>query len=96
MIAATKPIIIVDEPQSVLGTDRKANVTRESIMRFNPLFFLNYSATHREDFNKVYRLDAVDAYQKQLVKKITVKGITVKGGTATNGYLYLQKINTYP
>lgn len=96
VIAATKPIIIVDEPQSVLGTDRKANVTRESIMRFNPLFFLNYSATHLEDFNKVYRLDAVDAYQKQLVKKITVKGITVKGGTATNGYLYLQKINTYP
>lgn len=96
VIAATKPIIIVDEPQSVLGTDRNANVTRESIAKFNPLFFLNYSATHREDFNKVYRLDAIDAYQKQLVKKITVKGITVKGGTATNGYLYLQKINTYP
>lgn len=96
VIAATKPIIIVDEPQSVLGTDKSANVTRENISNFNPLFFLNYSATHREDFNKVYRLDAVDAYQKQLVKKITVKGITVKGGTATNGYLYLQKINTYP
>lgn len=96
VVAATKPIIIVDEPQSVLGADRSANVTRESIAKFNPLFFLNYSATHREDFNKVYRLDAVDAYQKQLVKKITVKGITVRGGTATNGYLYLQKINTYP
>lgn len=96
VIAATKPIIIVDEPQSVLGTDRNANVTRESIAKFNPLFFLTYSATHREDFNKVYRLDAIDAYQKQLVKKITVKGITVKGGTATSGYLYLQKINTYP
>ena len=96
VIAATKPIIIVDEPQSVLGTDKSANVTRESIAKFNPLFFLNYSATHREDFNKVFRLDAVDAYQKQLVKKITVKGITVKGGTATSGYLYLQKINTYP
>ena len=96
VIAATKPIIIIDEPQSVLGTDKSANVTRESIAKFNPLFLLNYSATHREDFNKVYRLDAVDAYQKQLVKKITVKGITVKGGTATNGYLYLQKINTYP
>lgn len=96
VIAATRPIIIVDEPQSVLGTDRNANVTRESISKFNPLFFLNYSATHREDFNKVYRLDAVDAYQKQLVKKITVKGIAVRGGTATNGYLYLQKINTYP
>lgn len=96
VIAATKPIIIIDEPQSVLGTDKSANVTRESIAKFNPLFFLNYSATHREDFNKVFRLDAVDAYQRQLVKKITVKGITVKGGTATNGYLYLQKINTYP
>ena len=96
VIAATKPIVIVDEPQSVLGTDKSANVTRSSIAEFNPLLFLTYSATHREDFNKVYRLDAVDAYQKQLVKKITVKGITVKGGTATNGYLYLQKINTYP
>lgn len=96
VIAATKPIVIIDEPQSVIGTSKKTNVTRSSISNFNPLFFLNYSATHREDFNKVYRLDAVDAYQKQLVKKITVKGITVKGGTATNGYIYIQKINTYP
>lgn len=96
VIAATKPIIIVDEPQSVLGTDKSANTTRSSIAEFNPLFFLTYSATHREDFNKIYRLDAIDAYQKQLVKKITVKGITVRGGSATNGYLYLQKINTYP
>ena len=96
VIAATKPIVIVDEPQSVLGIDKSANVTRESIAKFNPLFFLTYSATHREDFNKVFRLDAVDAYQRQLVKKITVKGITVKGGSTTNGYLYLQKINTYP
>ncbi len=96
VIAATKPIMIIDEPQSVLGTDKSGNKTRESIAKFNPLFLLAYSATHREDFNKVYRLDAVDAYQKQLVKKITVKGITVKGGSATNGYLYLQKINTYP
>lgn len=96
VIAATKPIVIIDEPQSVLGTDRSANVTRESIAKFNPLFFLAYSATHREDFNKVFRLDAVDAYQRQLVKKITVKGINVKGGSATHGYLYLQKINTYP
>jgi len=96
VVAATRPIIIVDEPQSVLGTDKNSNITRETIADFNPLFYLNYSATHREDFNKVYRLDAVDAYQRQLVKKITVKGITIKGGTTTNGYLYLQKINTYP
>ncbi len=96
VVATTRPIVIVDEPQSVLGTDKKSNITRETIADFNPLFYLNYSATHREDFNKVYRLDAVDAYQRQLVKKITVKGITIKGGTTTNGYLYLQKINTYP
>ncbi len=96
VIAATRPIIIVDEPQSVLGTDKKSNVTRDSIKDFNPLFFLNYSATHRENFNKVYRLDAIDAYQQQLVKKIAVKGISVRGGTATSGYLYLQKINTSP
>ena len=96
VIAATKPIVIIDEPQRVIGKSRKVNATRSSISNFNPLFFLNYSATHYEDFNKVYRLDAVDAYQKQLVKKITVKGITVKGGTATNGYVYIQKINTYP
>lgn len=96
VVAATRPIIIVDEPQSVLGTDKNSNITRETIADFNPLFYLNYSATHREDFNKVYRLDAVDAYQRQLVKKITVKGITIKGGTTANGYLYLQKINTYP
>lgn len=95
-IAATQPIVIVDEPQSVLGTDKKSNTTRESIKDFNPLFFLNYSATHRENFNKIYRLDAIDAYQQQLVKKIAVKGINVRGGTATSGYLYLQKINTYP
>ena len=60
------------------------------------LFLINYSATHREDFNKVYRLDAVDAYQQHLVKKIAVKGITVSGTTATNGYLYVQRINVYP
>lgn len=96
VIAATKPIIIIDEPQSIIGTEKKPNVTRKKIADFNPLFFLNYSATHREDFNKVYRLDAIDAYQQQLVKKIVVKGIKVRGGTATNGYLYLQKINTYP
>ena len=96
VVAATRPIVIVDEPQSVLGTDKNSNITRETIADFNPLFYLNYSATHREDFNKVYRLDAVDAYQRQLVKKITVKGIAIKGGTTTNGYLYLQKINTYP
>ncbi|MES2876613.1 MAG: DEAD/DEAH box helicase family protein [Patescibacteria group bacterium] len=96
VIASVNPIVIVDEPQSVIGTEVKKNVTRDSLGKFNPLFYLTYSATHRENFNMVYRLDAVDAYQKQLVKKITVKGVSISGTTATNGYLYLQRINVYP
>lgn len=96
VIAAVNPIVIIDEPQSVIGTATGKNVARDSLGKFNPLFYINYSATHRENFNMVYRLDAVDAYQKQLVKKITVKGISVNGTTATNGYLYLQRINVYP
>lgn len=96
VIAAVNPIVIVDEPQSVIGVTGGKNVTRDSLGKFNPLFYINYSATHRENFNMVYRLDAVDAYQKQLVKKITVKGISVRGTTATNGYLYLQRINVHP
>lgn len=94
VIAATNPILIIDEPQSVLGvTGAKLNNTRIGLAKFNPLFFINYSATHRDNFNMVYRLDAVDAYQKQLVKKITVKGIEISGSTASGGYLYLEKID---
>jgi len=96
VIAAVSPIVIVDEPQSVIGTTSGKNVTRDALGKFNPLFYINYSATHRENFNMVYRLDAVDAYHRQLVKKITVKGISTRGGTATSGYLYLQRINVYP
>lgn len=96
VISSVNPIIIVDEPQSVIGVAGGKNVTRDSIGKFNPLFYINYSATHRENFNMVYRLDAVDAYQRQLVKKITVKGISIQGTTATNGYLYLQRINVFP
>lgn len=96
VIASVNPIVIIDEPQSVIGTTDSKNVARDSLGKFNPLFYINYSATHRENFNMVYRLDAVDAYQKQLVKKITVKGVSVQGTSATNGYLYLQRINVYP
>lgn len=96
VISSVNPIVIVDEPQSVIGVAGGKNVTRDSLGKFNPLFYINYSATHRENFNMVYRLDAVDAYQRQLVKKITVKGISIVGTTATNGYLYLQRINVYP
>ena len=93
VIAATHPILIIDEPQSVLGADKK-NATRNRLKEFKPLFTLLYSATHRADdiVNMVYRLDAMDAYNKKLVKKISVKGINQKGSTATNGYLYLESI----
>lgn len=93
VVAATNPILIIDEPQSVLGADRN-NATRQKLKEFNPLFSLLYSATHRKDdiYNQVYRLDAIDALNKKLVKKIEVLGVKQQGSTATNGFLYLDKI----
>ncbi|NLL18330.1 MAG: DEAD/DEAH box helicase family protein [Clostridia bacterium] len=90
IIAKTNPILIIDEPQSVEG-----KATKERLKEFNPLMTLRYSATHKKDsvYNMVYRLDAMDAYNKKLVKKIAVKGISVAGSTATEGYVYLESIN---
>jgi type III restriction enzyme len=88
VIAQTNPILIIDEPQSVEGAK-----TVEALKLFKPLFTVRYSATHRQEYNKVYRLDALDAYNKKLVKKINVKGVTVKGTTGTDGYLYLEGID---
>lgn len=93
VVAAMHPILIIDEPQSVLGAE-KNNKTRSELAKFNPLFSLLYSATHRKDdvYNQVYRLDAIDAFNKRLVKKIEVMGVEQVGTTATNGYLYLDSI----
>ncbi|WP_375104487.1 type III restriction-modification system endonuclease [Paenibacillus sp. RS8] len=88
VIASTNPILIIDEPQSVEGLK-----TKEALKDFKPLFTLRYSATHRDDYNKVYRLDALDAYNMKLVKKINVKGISVKGTSGTNSYVYLEGID---
>ena len=90
ILAKTKPILIIDEPQSVEGT-----ATKERLKEFAPLVTLRYSATHRADsiYNMIYRLDALEAYNKRLVKKIAVKGISVSGSTATEGYVYIQSIN---
>lgn len=90
IIAKTNPILIIDEPQSVEGKQ-----TKENLKQFNPMITLRYSATHRSDsiYNMVYRLDAMEAYNKRLVKKISVKGISEIGTTATSGYVYLQSIN---
>ena len=90
IIAKTNPILIIDEPQSVEGKQ-----TKERLKEFNPLLTLRYSATHKSDsiYNMVYRLDAMEAYNKRLVKKISVKGITESGSMATEGYVYLEGIN---
>lgn len=90
VIAAANPILIIDEPQSVEGKQ-----TKESLQAFCPLMTLRYSATHRQDsiYNMVYRLDALDAYNRRLVKKITVKGITAAKTAAADGYVYLEGIN---
>ena len=90
IIAKTNPILIIDEPQSVEGKK-----TKETLKQFNPLLTLRYSATHKSDsiYNMVYRLDAMEAYNKRLVKKIAVKGIIESGTTATESYVYLESIN---
>ena len=84
VIAANRPILILDEPQKMEGAK-----TLESFKHFNALMILRYSATHKTDHNKVHRLDALDAYNQKLVKKIAVRGISVKGIGGTNPYLYL-------
>ena len=90
IIAKTNPILIIDEPQSVEGKQ-----TKERLKEFHPLLTLRYSATHKADsiYNMVYRLDAMEAYNKRLVKKISVKGISESGSSATEGYVYLEGIN---
>ncbi len=87
VIKANRPILILDEPQKMEGTK-----TLDSLKAFNPLMILRYSATHKTEHNKVHRLDALDAYNQKLVKKIAVRGISVKGLSGTNAYLYLESI----
>lgn len=90
VIKSTRPILILDEPQKMEG-----DKTIESLKTFNPLMILRYSATHRKEYNKIYRLDALDAYQKKLVKKISVCGISVRGVRGSNAYLYLASIDIF-
>ncbi|MDR2527335.1 MAG: DEAD/DEAH box helicase family protein [Rickettsiales bacterium] len=92
VIAKTNPILILDEPQSLGKTADSA--TQKSLKLFNALFTLQYSATPPElNKNIIYRLDAQDAYNKKLVKKISVKGISIIGDSATEGYVYLSGLN---
>ena len=95
VIAANRPIIIMDEPQKMGG-----KATQAGVARFNPLFVLNYSATHKDKHDAVYVLDALDAFNQRLVKRIEVKGFELKNMRGTDGYLYLKDIvvsrNTAP
>ena len=88
VISANRPILILDEPQKMEG-----GKTLDSLANFKPLFVLRYSATHKTRHNQIHRLDALDAYNQKLVKKIAVRGITMKGLAGTNAYLYLQSID---
>lgn len=90
VIAQTNPILIIDEPQSVEGKQ-----TKTRLQDFNPLLTLRYSATHKSDsvYNMIYRLDAMEAYNQRLVKKIAVKGVSEAGNMATEGYVYLESVN---
>lgn len=90
VIARNKSIIILDEPQKMGG-----DATQTALKRFNPLFVLNYSATHVEHHNLVYVLDALDAYNKRLVKRIEVKGFDLKGVRGTDGYIYVDSVKLF-
>lgn len=96
VIAANRPIVIMDEPQKMMGS-----ATQEGIKRFKPLFVLNYSATMPKNRQGkpvpdiVYELDALDAFNQRLVKRIEVKGFELRNMRGTDGYLYLQGIKVY-
>lgn len=90
VISATNPILILDEPQKMGKTEDAA--TQKALKKFNPLFSLNYSATHAIEHNKIYVLDALDAYNKKLVKRIEVKGVEVQNLKGQSGYIYLEDI----
>lgn len=87
VIAANRPIIILDEPQKM-----GCAATQTALARFNPLFTLNYSATHRETHNPVYVLDALDAYNQKLVKKIEVVGFELRNLKGTESYIYFDSV----
>lgn len=88
VIAANRPILILDEPQKMEG-----DATMKALPEFRPLMILRYSATHRTQHNRIHRLDALDAYNQKLVKKIAVRGIQTCGLSGTNAYLYLEGID---
>lgn len=88
VIKANHPILILDEPQKMEGKK-----TQEALKKFNAMAIIRYSATHKTEHNLIHRLDAIDAYNQKLVKKISVRGINVKGLEGTHSYLHLEGID---
>jgi type III restriction enzyme len=89
VIKSVRPILIIDEPQKF------GDKTEELFDEFRPLFTLRYSATHKrgKEYNKIYRLDAIDAYNQKLVKKINVKGIELLNNKSEDTYLFLDSVD---
>ena len=88
VIKRNRPILILDEPQKLGGIKTQTALKKY----FNPLFSMNFSATHKVEHNKVYMLDAIDAFNKKLVKKIEVKGIEINNLNGANGYVYFSNV----
>lgn len=85
-----KPIIIIDEPQKIEGTKRNKSKSLKAIEELQPLFTLRYSATHKQLYNQIYKLDSYGAYQKDLVKRIEVKTVH---GVIPKDYPYIRYLS---
>jgi type III restriction enzyme len=92
LIQDTRPVVIIDEPQTTMSTE----LAKKSVKNLNPLVMLRYSATHREKVNLMYKLDAVDAYTRQLVKQIEVASVKVDGAAIDGAYLKLISVKNKP
>ena len=90
LVRATRPIIIVDEPQSVDGGLKGQG--KKALEKMNPLCTLRYSATHVDKHHMLYRLDAVDAYERELVKQIEVAFLEVEGA---HNKAYVKLLSTH-
>lgn len=88
LIKNTNPIVLIDEPQSTMSTP----LAKKAVQSLNPLAMVRYSATHKEKVNLMFKLDAVDAYEKKLVKQIEVGSVEAEG-SHNSVYIRLVKIN---
>lgn len=89
LIQNTRPVVIIDEPQSTISTP----LAMKSVKNLNPMSLLRYSATHKEKVNLMYKLDAVDAYNQQLVKEIEVASIKVDNAAGSGAYIKLVSVS---